>query len=339
VGEFACMNTQHANCTHPKRFVRRFGARRRQCGACKRTWRIRQKKRGRKTLRASPALAVRYFSKDVPNLRTFAKRAHSGKDHAQLLLRRSVTAYAKEAGCWHASLPASGMCILIADAIWYRIRRKKQTIYVLLIRPVDGTEAVIVPPIVREGHESPEGWEAAYQTLPESIKARICALVCDGGTGLVALAKQKRLLLQRCQFHLFCAVQNYLTTGPRSQNRAYATKILRLVQKVVSVGETEARKTVRVLATVRRLSRSRGVRRVLGGLQLHWREYRTYLNYPKLHLPATSNTAESCIQGIRDLMYRCRGFRTTSALTLWLTAFARFKKTVRCNGKSTKLNH
>ena len=333
------MDTKHANGTHPRRFVRRFGARRRQCGKCKHTWRIRQKKRGRKLVRASPTLVTRYFSKDLPNLRTFARRAHVGKDHAQLLLRRSAVAYARGAADWYAALPVAGACILIADAIWYRVRGKKQTIYVLLVRPVDGIEAVIVPPVVCEGHESIDGWEAAYRTLPESLKRRICALVCDGGTGLVALARRKHLLLQRCQFHLLCAVQNYLTTGPRSQNRIHAMTVLTLVQRVVSTPENEAQKAMHALGEVYRVARSRGLRRVLGGLRLHWRGYRTYLAHPKLRLPATSNTAESCIQGIRDLMYRCRGFRTTSSLTLWLTAFARFKKTIRCNGKSTKLNH
>lgn len=333
------MDTEHANCTHPKRFVRRFGERRRQCGKCKRTWRIRQKKRGRKALRATPLLAVRYLSKDIPNLRIFAKRACTGKDRAQALLRRSLEAYVRTAENWWTFLPSSGPLILVADAIWYRVRGQKQTIYVLLVRPVTDTLAVIVPPIIRDGHEDIDGWEAAYGTLPKSLKARICALVCDGGTGLVALGRRKRLLLQRCTFHLLCAVQNYLTTGPRSHHRAYATAVLSLVQKAVGVSEHEAKSALRELRHVHDVSHSHGVRRVLRGLQLHWREYRTCHRYPELHLPATSNTAESCIQGIRDLMYRCRGFRTTHSLALWLAAFARFKKTIRCNGKSTKLKH
>lgn len=319
--------------------MRRFGGRRRQCVQCKGTWRIRKKKRGRKRIRASATLAVRYLSRDIATLRSFAKRFRVGKDHAQLLLRRSMESYAVRTEEWTCTLPAAVPLILVADAIWYRIQGIKYTIYVLLLRPVEGREAVIAPPVVSAGHEDIAGWEQAYASLPELIRSRICALVCDGGTGLVALAHRKGLHLQRCHFHLFAAVQNYLTTGPRSLHRAYAVRILRSVQHAVRAPEHEARITLRALGAVRRCSRSRGVRRVLGGLALHWQEYRTYLAHPELHLPATSNAAESYIQGIRDLMYRCRGFRTVPALKRWLTAFVCFKKTIQCNETSTELTH
>lgn len=336
------MHPAHANCAHPKRFVRRFGGRRRQCSHCKDTWRIRRKKRGRKRVRATAALALRYLARDIPALRVLARRRHIGKDHAHLLLRRSLESYVAARTEWWRMLPASGALILIADAIWYRVRSPtqiKQTIYVLLVRPACGTDAIIAPPAIYHGHEDIAGWERAYQTLPASIRGRICALVCDGGTGIVALARRHKLLLQRCHFHLLSAVQNYLTTGPRSSQRAYALRILRLVQQAVRAPVPDARRALRTLKEVQRFSRSRGLRRVLNGLVRDWQEYRTYRSHPELHLPATNNTAESCIQGIRDLMYRCRGFSSLASLCMWLTAFALFKKTIRCNGASTKLNH
>ncbi len=338
MGEFVCMNKKHANCTHPKRSIRHFGARRRQCGVCRRTWRIRQKKRGRKPKRASPDLAVTYLDGFTGTVRTMASRKKIGRSSAQRMLARSLEKYVELHGHeWGTRVPR-GDLILVADAIWYRIGGMKYTIYVLLLRPRRGTEAIILPPRVLPGHEDIAGWLEALSPVPKPMKARIGAMVCDGGTGLVNLAYRNNWLLQRCQFHLLSAVQNYITTGPRSRQLPFARKVMHLVLRAVTESNgTKVRMALHELERICARSRSTGVRRVLRGLSLHLDEYRTYLSHPTWHLPATSNTAESCIQCIRDLMYHCRGFRTKQKLELWLKAFATHQKTIRCLPKSTKL--
>ena len=77
---------------------------------------------------------------------------------------------------------------------------------------------------------------------------------------------------------------------------------------------------------------SRVLRSVLSGFLTHYRDYRTYLVYPELYLPRTSNTAESLIGMIRSLCYRARGFRTIHALRAWIEALIKHRRTVRCNG-------
>lgn len=205
----------------------------------------------------------------------------------------------------------------------------------MLLRPKHDTDAVILPPHISAGHEDAIGWQQAFDTLPPAVRIRINALVCDGGTGVVSLAHRNKWLLQRCHFHLLSAVQNYLTTGPRSKNRSFAQQVMQEVQRALTAyNESAVRDSLARLVAIHAETRSRGVRRVLGGFLLHWREYRTYLIYPEWSFPTTSNAAESFIQCVRDLMYRCRGFRTQEKLITWITALAAHKKTIRCRGKN-----
>ena len=326
-------------CCHAS--VQRFGIRRRRCAQCHATWRIRKKKRGRKLLRADHALARAYLDKAVPSVRLLAHQYHCGKDRIHILLVRSLAAYvAEEETRWSRALPDTSRLIAVADAIWYHVGKEFYTIYIILLRPVASTDAVICPPVVLVGREDLAGWKQAFASLPPALEKRVIALVCDGATSLVALARSRRWILQRCHFHLIAAVQNYLTTGQRSPHRAYALSVLRTVQGLLATNQPlKVGRFRAALRDIRRQSKSRGLRRVLSGFLKTHSDYHAYLRYPELNLPTTSNAAESCIQCIRDLMYRCRGFRSYTSLILWLTAFALHKKIIRCNGKkSTKLN-
>ena len=330
------MNTLHAKSTCCKAAVRRYGERRRQCGNCGNTWRIRRKKRGRKAKRASTRLVLAYLDHRASNVRELAKRRKEGKSSSQRALARSLAYLVRANPEPGRSLVSSrGRLILVADAIWYYVRGKKYTIYVLLIRPRLENEAVIWQPYLAPGHEDMAGWLAALATLPPGIQGRIGALVCDGGTGITNLAYRQGWLLQRCHFHLLAALQNYLTTGVRSRQRPFALEVMRLAQSIINdPHEAAARGALRTLNTIYQQTRSRGLRRTIRGLNLHWREYRTYITYPRWRLPATSNAAESCIQCIRDLLYRCRGFRSLGQLTRWLAAFTIHKKIIRCRWKN-----
>lgn len=277
-----------------------------------------------------------YFTHRSHTVRAYADGRSGSKSRVQRRLARSLSAYVETQGeAWHTIVPKQGDLLLIADAIWYRIRGGKYTIYIMLLRSKRGTDAVILPPQLIAGHEDAAGWQMALRTIPPAVRIRIGALVCDGGTGVVSLAHRNEWLLQRCHFHLLSAVQNYLTTGPRSKNRPFAQRVMQEVQRALTAStETIVQDSLARLVAIRAKTRSRGVRRVLGGFLLHWREYRTYLACPEWSLPTTSNTAESFIQCVRDLMYRCRGFRTQEKLIVWLTALATHKKTIRCNGKN-----
>lgn len=279
---------------------------------------------------------VAYLERRSGTVRQKAAILGVGKSSVGRLVARSLAAYVRRTQrAWVDMIPQEGPLLLVADAIWYRLLGIKHTIYCMLLRPKDADIAVILPPIVVSGHEDIAGWLHASNTLPENIRNRVGALVCDGGSGIVALVRHHGWILQRCQFHLLSAVQNYLTTGPRSKHPAFAREVMQDVLAILSVSSLGMAKSALMrLSVLRRTTRSRGLRRVLNGLALHLDEYRTCYLRPEWRLPATSNSAESFIQCVRDQMYRCRGFRSKERLILWLAAIAAHKKTIRCRPKN-----
>lgn len=57
-------------------------------------------------------------------------------------------------------------------------------------------------------------------------------------------------------------------------------------------------------------------------------EFRSYLNYPELHLPHTTGCLESFNKIIRD---RCKYIRTPEALKLRAISLTRVRTTITCN--------
>jgi hypothetical protein len=269
-------------------------------------------------------------------MRQQAKVRGIGKSSVGRLASRSLNAYVRHhEDEWKNLVSPDVQLLLVADAIWYRVQGVKHMIYCLLLRPRYGDRAIILPPVVIAGHEDVAGWLRALYTVPEDVRDRIGALVCDGGTGVVALAHRHNWLLQRCQFHFLAAVQNYLTTGPRSKHPGLARRVMRDVQTILSAESLDSVREQRArLRKLCRATRSKGLRRVLTGLELNLDDYRACFLHPEWLLPATSNTAESFIQCVRDLMYRSRGFRTKEKLILWLAALALYKKTMCCRPKN-----
>ena len=78
---------------------------------------------------------------------------------------------------------------------------------------------------------------------------------------------------------------------------------------------------------------SRNFRSVLSGFIKHYKDYRTYLEFPLHLLPSTSNSAEHLVGLIRDLQYRARGFRTPDSLFSWVSGFCKYQKSVTCRPK------
>ncbi|MFH2231789.1 MAG: hypothetical protein ABII13_01280 [Patescibacteria group bacterium] len=329
------MMNKHAKSPCCGASVRHYGERRRQCLKCSGTWRIRKKKRGRKQRRTNKELILNYFKNRTP-LRTIAERQQCGKDAVQVALARSRDNYIEtELPKWLIKNDDHGPLIAVADAIWYRIRREKYTIYVILLRPISSSSATIRPPVVIHGHEDLDGWKKAFDSLLRMVQNRTIAMVCDGGKGLVSLAKSRKWILQRCHFHLIAAVQNYLTTGPRSKNPEYAQRVHQIVKDLLHARDPQQIATLsQDIQNIHDNSKSKGLRRVLRGLLKDLPDYHTYHRYPGLNLPATSNSVESCIRCMRDLMSRCRGFRSKQTLIQWLTAFSLYKETIKCRGKN-----
>ncbi|MBI4837216.1 MAG: hypothetical protein HY813_02330 [Candidatus Portnoybacteria bacterium] len=169
----------------------RYGNRRRQCKVCKKTWRIRQKKKGRKAKRESDLLARRYLDHQIPTLSSLAKIRKTTPRVIQSRLKRSREYFQKHTP-W-PELPEGDSLILVADAKVKYIEKKWRTFYLMLVKRPQDDFAVIAPPYHRPGMETADGWYKAIETLPPSVRPSIKAVVCDGHGGPAKLCQVARL--------------------------------------------------------------------------------------------------------------------------------------------------
>lgn len=329
------MNSLHANSLCCQEKVIRFGSRRRQCSRCKHTWRIRQKKRGRKSIRATPDLVQRYVSGRL----SFTSRLSYKQFNYRIKKSRDVVLRKESL----PSIPPNMPCIAIVDAMINKIDGSYVTTYFVLIRMAGETEAIIASASTRIGYEKGMTWfSILVDEFPLDLKQQVQAIICDGARIFTTVARHNNWKLQRCHFHLLSAFYNRLS-GARSRKRFKRTghRILALVRTVLeSSNERE------VNAAINRLSRYRlsphvpnFVRiRLIPGFLRNWRYYRTYLVYPTLNLPRTSNSCESLIKITRTFLAKARGFRTYEALDKWIQALVLKRKTIRCKGTKNQPN-
>lgn len=325
------MPIQHAKSPCCREKIYYYGSRRRQCVLCRRTWRVRQRKRGRKSIRISSTLAQRYLSCALPSLPNLARQYGIPVARIRYRMRRSLKKLLASP-LWSAP-PDQIPLIAIADAIWQWIGKKRYTLHIILLKPLGSAEAIICPPLLREGDET-LGWPVAFSQIPPEWKSRIIALVCDGNSGLVAFARHNNWLLQRCHAHLRRFLNNYLRTGPRGTQRELAKEVHNLVTIILTCRDrlTVARSALR-LREIYHIAKSRGIRKVISGFIKHIPEYRTYLEYPDINLPTTTNAVESLNNLVRGLQRAARGFCSPQSFLNWVSAVLMTKNTMVCNGK------
>lgn len=305
--------------------VRLFGVRRRQCALCKKTWRVWKKKRGRKRNRLGMDLLFRYFEGHLFSFR-LEKRTLSAR------LRFLLQKFNKKTP-W-PEVP-KGQLIAIADGLIEFFKGEKYTIYFILVRGIDASKAFILPPYLRAGGEVAVGWHEAFSRLPDEIFDRIAALVCDGHGGLVYLAKEQQLILQRCHFHLLAQIAHNASFGHLNRTRDVGLKVKKLVEIVLYQKDPFAvQRALEVLQDINRSISSKKLKTVISGFLRHHEDFRTYLDFPQYFLPTTSNSAEFLNAQIRDLQYRARGFRTPESLFAWVIGFCKYQKSVTCRGKN-----
>lgn len=222
-----------------------------------------------------------------------------------------------------------GRLVIIADAFYARVAKKRVTVYLTLVRPINDQVAIILPPTLGDNIESYAGWRTHFETLSSSINKRLVAAVCDGRMGLISLVRERNLILQRCHFHLLARLQIKRSKRPRSRHYQEGTRLYRLVKTALISPELVAQAARRELAIEARRA-PHGLRTVLSGFVANYRDYRTYRRYPLLKLPTTTGSAESLISSIRELLRKLRGVRTRVALERWLNAYLKYRRTIGC---------
>lgn len=324
------MNKLHEKSACCKAQIIKYGKRRRQCVSCKRTWRLWKCARGRKRKRINHNLIKIFLNRETIAISKTAEKRKQPESTLQDALRRSRDDFLLHET--YAAIP-SGDLIMVADAVIELIRGKWITTYLMLLRSVSGDTAVILPPFFRRGTETYEGWSEAFETIPKTAQIRIKSLVCDGHTGLVGEAKERGWVLGRCHFHLLARIQSRRSLSFIARNKEEATRIFLNVRIVLyDKNQQKIFAALNVVEEIGWTSKSPTIRTTLSGFVKHYEDYRTYLQYPELHLPTTNNTAESLASLIGGLKYKLKGFKTEASLEKWITALIKFRKKMKCNG-------
>lgn len=324
------MKTKHEKSGCCKSTVVKYGAKRKQCVVCKKTWRVWRKKRGRKKKRVDQNLVRAFLGREIPSLAFVARKRGFSEALLQKRLKKSKDQFIART-TW-PDIP-KGDLILIADAVVERIEHKWTATYLLLVRATKGHEAVILPPLIRDGTEISLGWREATNTISKSILPRIKAIVCDGHRGLLSEALWRGWIVQRCQFHLLARIQSRRSRFRIARHRDEAEAISKHTQYILKHPiEQELRKSLNSLEEIGWHSKSPEIQKVLSGFVRNYQDYRSFLTHPELNLPTTSNTAECLASTIADLKRRMRGFRTRDSFCSWIIALLKFKRKIKCNG-------
>lgn len=326
------MNTLHEKSPCCRGDIRRYGKRRRQCTICCVTWRVWQKKKGRKPLRNGFRFLCRYLDGGTAPL------VHHARNHSieaatySARFRKTLNAFIKRTP-WPA-IPDAPL-IMVADALIQNINGEMWTTHLFFVRPVDSVQAIILPSYTQPGSEHCSGgWRRAFSALPPHIENRVVAFVSDGAKEAIGEARRRGWHIQRCHFHLLLRIANYVRPGPLARNRPLGRRLYPLVYTVLYDQDRE--KVEAAVASLQELVlalRSKSLQTTISGFIQNYQDYRTYLYIAEYNLPVTTNSAEAFIGHIRRLFSRARGFRTITSYQKWLEALCKYRKTIRCNGK------
>ncbi len=325
------METLHEKSPCCRVQVHHIGGRRRQCARCKRTWSAWEKRRGRKPLRGDAQRTLRMLLGGTSLRQDAARRGISRewvrRRHAaglSLLLRRLPP----------PAVPP-GELLAIINGLWFTFQGQEYTLYLLLLRPVRGRQAVLQDPLLVPGHESPRRWRGIFASLPAQTQQRIVALVSDGLTGIECLAAEHGWVLQRCHFHLLAQLQHF--RGRRNRQIAahpLREEVYQTVRRILAIRSerTAQRHARRLRRLITRQECSHWLGRRVRGFLENVAAFRAYRRFPHLSLPTTTNTAESAGNLLRTVLHRTRGFRTPDACHRWLTVVVRARGPMQCNG-------
>jgi hypothetical protein len=274
----------------------------------------------------SSQLLFKYFEGTLKNTK-LEKRTLSAR------LRSLLNKFNEEAP-W-PSVP-EGPLISIADGLMESFNGKMYVVYFIMVRSICSSKAIILPPYMHEGSETPKGWEEAFAQVPYEVFNRIEALVCDGHCGMTYAAKRNDWILQRCHFHILASISHF-TSFKRGTKKTIEMgfRIKTLVHVVIYQHDEEAVSlAISALKIIKQDIKSIRFKRVISGFIKHHENFRSYLKYPQYNLPATSNCAEFLNSRIRDLQYRAKGFRTPASFFAWISGFCKYKKSVTCKAKN-----
>lgn len=230
-----------------------------------------------------------------------------------------------------------GPVILIVDAFLHQIGDIMYTTYLILARPVDGDKAVILPPYIASGKEKISEWYKALNLMPLELYQRVKALVSDGHRGTINYAKGSGWIIQRCTFHLLAAMQGRRSRRKYSCHRNEGELIYKLTRQIlIEKNEAKLFKALSNLEELGWLTKSNQLKKIISGFVRCKDDYQSWMRYPELNLPDTSNSMESFISVFEKFHSRSRGFKSLDSLTKWIVAVLKFRREIFCRPKREK---
>lgn len=313
------------------------GRRRRSCSKCGKFWTIRKKRRGRKQIRVHADINQTVVERGE-SLRHKAKRVKKGRE---LVRRRHETNLNGLVKQMPLSKAPKGYLVAVADAMTTHADGEKYTIFLILLRAVDEKVATVMEPLVRRGHETTAGWREALGQLREEDRSRVKALVSDGFKGFKLIAREEGWLHQRCHFHLLKTLQSLRGNRWRNvKNKKMREEMYQLVLKILV--ERNEKKVRRLTEKLKDMASDEECPKWIGlrvrGFLKEVEEFRTYIHCPKLNLPTTTNSAETTVNLISEMIRSTRGFKTHKSLEKWVKIKVRNLKKIQCNGNKNVQN-
>src|SRR5262245_61450712 len=198
------MHSSHAKSLCCRAKIYRCGSRRRQCSRCKRTWRIRSQKRGRKPRRVHAGVLEAVLLNGC-TLKTIAPRYGLTHQGLSRRFRGALRGWVQRSRRLHL---AAGPLVLMLDGLYFRFRGKDWVLYLMAVKPCHRNQAVFLDPVLLVGRENLRGWSQAITTIPIHIHRRIRASVSDEVAGIIRLGRDQGWIVQLCHFHLISRLQN-----------------------------------------------------------------------------------------------------------------------------------
>lgn len=228
-----------------------------------------------------------------------------------------------------------GPLVLLADGLWFEFDAKPWVLYLTALKPCKGDYATFLDPLLFPGKEGATSWEQVLAAIPSQAAHRIQAVVLDNLPGMRRLAHQRGWVLQLCHFHLLLKLQAQ-RRGVRHtlHGGAVREEIQHLVRNALAL--PQGRRLSRFLKHLEHLAHgdcgTPRIQAIVRHFLIDLPFYRSYLVYPHLGLPRTTNSVESMGRLLRELFRSSRAGSNPASVQLWATALIRLRPDVVCNG-------
>lgn len=321
------MNKLHEKSPCCRAKIYKFGGKRRQCSECKKTWTVWAKKRGVKPSRPNRNLLEKVLVKKRSLLSPGMAKKQLSKSSLSARLAKAMQSCLKNV---EATQPTGGNCISIVDAVWFQFNKVRWTLYLGAIRNVNSNKADILEPKLVCGRECYRGWCDYIDGLPKETKQPIKAMVSDGLRGVDRIAKSHKWIVQRCHFHLIAQLQVNRGRWKKMPDTPMREEIYQTVIKLLYAKENKQILEEHLKYLISRPNCTRRLKMIASEFLRHLHQFRAYLLYPELNLPATTNSIESLNKIIRT---RCKHLCTPESLLLRVKTLLKIRKIVTCNPK------